>query len=99
MSAPTTKGRWVQSDQLFRVGFHIDSLPAAKLLSGHVEIHDVIWIKEQDAVLFVVSRKTPGLFEDEKGLRGSRVSSFRLSEQPLLVERSNGQEMIMTGTQ
>lgn len=91
-------GKWVEGDQLFRVGFHIEALPAAKLMSGNVEVHDVIWLNDQDAVLFIVSRKNMQVFEQGgNGLKASRIGSYRRSEQPILVERTYSNTPIERG--
>ena len=50
---------WVHGPDLWRVGFHVGSLSAIRLLSGLVDIHDTMWLGHQQALFFVVSGMNP----------------------------------------
>jgi hypothetical protein len=83
---------WVQGPDLWRVGFHIGSLSIIRLLSGLVDIHDVLWLNNQQAIFFVVTNKdaTNVLFKTG-ALQASRIPAFRPTGQPILVEHNVGQ--------
>jgi hypothetical protein len=83
---------WVHGPDLWRVGFHVGSLSAIRLLSGLVDIHDTMWLGHQQALFFVVSNKdsTNTLFKTGS-LQASKIPAFRPTKQSILVEHNLGQ--------
>lgn len=79
----------ITGDSLFSAGFHINAFDKIRWMSGLVEIHDAIWLEENDALVFLVTSKdkTGVLFSGEGRLIGAPLERARQSGQPLDVVR------------
>ena len=80
--------------QLWRVGFHLDFIHAIECLSGLIEIHEVLWMPKDDALVFLITNKDKSgtLFDGAKGLRAMPIDSVEVSKfsgQSLMVSRPN----------
>jgi hypothetical protein len=86
-------------DDLFSVGFHLNALDKIRWMSGLVEIHDVVWLEEQDALIFLVTNKdkTGVLFSDEGRLLGAPLHRARESGQPIDVVRRDDEIEFQVG--
>jgi hypothetical protein len=73
------------------VGFHIRAISAISWLSGLVDIHETMWLSEQEALVFVVTNqdKTGTLFHNG-GLHGCPIKGYKFARQPIEVEWSKG---------
>lgn len=72
-------------ENLWRVGFMPRALELITLLSGLVEILDVYWHVEDNALIFLVKSKSHELFRQDS-LRGTPTKRVQLSNQPLYVD-------------
>lgn len=79
-----SKKLWVSGPNLWRVGFTIRALPAIKWLSGLVEICD-IFCSDRDVFLLIKNLDQSNILFNEGFLRGTPVSKFRMSDQPIMV--------------
>lgn len=75
---------------MWRVGYHANSLMLISLMSGLVEIHDVVWNSDEHVLVFVVSStdKTDTLFK-KGSLVANPVYQYKKSDQPMLVDFSS----------
>lgn len=78
---------WFEGQNLWRVGFHLDSLPLMQFMSGMVEIKLTAYDHANDVLVFVVRcmDKTGSLFRTGY-LKANSVFRYREIDQPLLVE-------------
>lgn len=83
---------------LWRVGFHIHAIAAISWLSGLVEIHETVWLPDQEALVFVVTNldKTSSLFRNGE-LQGCPINGYQPAKQDLAVEWPNGHQFARGG--
>lgn len=88
MSAARLQVGWVGGNNLWRVGFYLNSLPLISNLSGLVEILETIWDEEEQVLVFIVRSKdvTGLLFKLKGGLRANPIFRYLPPCQPLLAE-------------
>lgn len=78
---------WIEGTNIWKSGFHISAFSALTRLSGLVEVLDAHWIEEKMVLMLTLRNldRTGTLF-GQGGLLGSRVESYKLSDQPLIVD-------------
>lgn len=94
-SRPMEQARRIVGEKdLWMVGFHIHSLDAINWVSGLVDVLDVFWVPEKEAVILVVRNldKTGLLFNGGE-LHGSPIDTFQPVDQGLMVDWSNANVM------
>jgi len=84
------KDEYVGGPNLWRAGFAYCGLEGIRILSGLIDVIDVIWVDQNDALFFVVrdKDKTQTVFRGGM-LRGDKIHRFQSNSQPLLVHRTN----------
>ena len=74
-------------DNLWKVGFSLETLPAVQLLNGLADIVETYWNNTQEAVIFVVQMKdTTGTLFENGTLVGERVNHYRSPTQGFFVD-------------
>ena len=78
---------------LWRSGFHVDSLSAINLMSGLVDVCEALWLEESAALVFVVRNrdKTGTLFKTGV-LKGHKIQGFQPSRQSVMVSWVNSRK-------
>lgn len=91
-------GSVVIGANLWRVGFHIHAIAAINWLSGLVDIHETVWLPEQEAIIFVVTNrdKTGTLFRSGE-LQGCPINGYQPAKQDLAVEWPRGHQFARGG--
>lgn len=91
-------GSVVIGADLWRVGFHIHAIAAISWLSGLVDIHETVWLPEQEAIIFVVTNRdnTGTLFRSGE-LQGCPINGYQPAKQDLAVEWPNGHQFARGG--
>lgn len=91
-------GGLVIGGNLWRVGFHVNAIAAISWLSGLVDVHEAVWLPEQEALVFVVTNRdnTGTLFRTGE-LHACPINGYQPARQPIVVEWPNGSRFARGG--
>ena len=81
----------MQSSNLWRVGFYPNSFTLIPLMSGLVDIHDVRWHQDDNALSMIVEDRdrTATLFRNGK-LVANKIADFEVANQSIMVDAHYG---------
>ena len=76
---------------LWRIGFHVSALYVMSMLSGIVDVRDVLWLHDKEVLIFVVSSldKTSRVLEGGV-FRASSIDGYQPNKQGLMVDWTRG---------
>ncbi len=81
----------VVSGNLWRVGFHIHSIAAISWLSGLVDVHETLWLPDQEAIVFMVTnRDNAGVLFRSGDLQACPINGYQPTKQSIMVEWPDG---------
>lgn len=80
------KINWVSGDDLWRVTLNIQTLPYIRLLSGLVEIHEIVYIPNCTVILHLKCLDDSGILFRNGDILGISIKRYRPFNQPVAVE-------------
>jgi len=77
---------WLSGQGLWRVGFTQEALPLINLMSGLVDVHEIIWDDQYKLLVFIVSNlDQTGVLFKRGVLRANPILRYQKSDQPVLA--------------
>lgn len=78
---------WIEGEGLWRVGFTLEALPLITLMSGLVEVLQVLYEARENALVFIVrTRDATGTIFRKGALAATQIQMYRQVGQPIIVQ-------------